>query len=217
MAAEKPSNRSQGRSQRRDSFHTVNFIELIKDRVDGQKSHHSKPQRRNSYGSQGSFRSLSTSGSIAQGRRVSFKKQVDVRILGNLVAFDQSYTQDDDNEAIQEILVNASATRKFIRQSPLSSHGSYNKLTGLPSPEVLREGLPCPEMIIGIEHLLCRSGAERANAAVKTRHSQALFNEQARQKELGIVDPEGIAMVLEMYSGLSMTLAECRAMYAAAI
>ena len=217
MAAEKPSNRSQGRSQRRDSFHTVNSIELIKDRVDGQKSHHSKPQRRNSYGSQGSFRSLSTSGSIAQGRRVSFNKRLDIRTIENVEAFDQFYTQDDDNEAIEEILVNASSTRKFIRQSHLSSHGSYNKMTGLPSPEVLREGLPCPETIVGIEHLLCKSGAGRANAAVKSRHSQALFNEQARQKELGIVDPKAIAMVLERYSGMSKKLAECRAMYAAAI
>ena len=109
-ADEKPSRRSQGGSQRRDSFHTVNSIELIKDRVDGQKSHHSKPQRRNSYGSQGSFRSLSTSGSIAQGRRVSFNKRLDIRTIENVEAFDQFYTQDDDNEAIEEILVNASST-----------------------------------------------------------------------------------------------------------
>ena len=221
MAADKPSSRSRDPSQRRDL--RINSIEFDEDQVGGnrdhsdQKYHHPRPQRRDSYGSQGSFRSQSTSGSIPRGRRISFNKQVEVRTIENVVEFDQFYSQDEDNEAIEEMLSSAKSTRKFIRQGPLSSHGSYNKLTGLPSPEALREGLPCPEIIVGIEHLLCRSGAGKANAAVKKRHSQALFNEQARQEDLGLVDPEAIAMVLEMYSGMSAKLAECRAMYAAAI
>ena len=180
--------------------------------MDGNRDHCGKKSL-----SQSSFRSQSTSGSTPRGRRISFKKRPDIRTIKNVVGEDQFYTQDDDNEAIEEILDNASSTRKFIRQSPLSSHESYNKMTGLPSPEVLREGLPCPEIIVGIEHLLCRSGAGRANAAVKTRHSQALFNEQARQQELGIDDPKAIAKVLQRYSSMSVKLAECRAIYSAAI
>ncbi|EJK67944.1 hypothetical protein THAOC_10941 [Thalassiosira oceanica] len=219
MEAEKSSGRSRGRSQRSNSFYSVNSIEINKDRVDRTRASDQKSHSKSTSGSirQQSFRSQSTSGSIPQGRRVSFKKRPDIRNVKNVVEEDQFYTQDDDNEAIEEILEDASSTRKFIRRSHLSSHESYNKMTGLPSPEALREGLPSPEIIVGIEHLLCRSGAGKASAAVKTRHSQALFNEQARQQELGIEDPKALAMVLEKYSGMSAKLAECRAIYSAAI
>ena len=87
---------------------------------------------------------------------------------------------------------------------------SFNKLTGLPSPEALRRHLLSPEDVVGVEHLLCGRGIAKATVSMKANQVKALMDGQKRG-----LGPEELAEQLKTYSDISTKLAMCRASYAA--
>mmetsp|Transcript_25127 Transcript_25127/g.54175 ORF Transcript_25127/g.54175 Transcript_25127/m.54175 type:complete len:405 (-) Transcript_25127:113-1327(-) len=122
---------------------------------------------------------------------------------------DLFYSRTDDVSFSDATVKHARAVRSYIKNS-ITHDSTFNSLTGLPSPQVLKKHLISPEDIIGIEHLLCARGIARASLALKTNHAQLLLEEQRAGTEFN-----ELGCKLRKYSEISAKLAVCRASYAA--
>ncbi|KAL7548142.1 hypothetical protein ACHAWF_011444 [Thalassiosira exigua] len=119
------------------------------------------------------------------------------------------YNRDDDNAFSDLAVDHARAVRSYLRTCA-AGDASFNKLTGLPSPDALSRHLLSPEDIVGVEHLLCGRGIAKASVSLKVNHVKALLGGQRKGD-----GPEELAERLRKYSDISAKLAVCRASYAA--
>ena len=127
------------------------------------------------------------------------------------------YSRDDDIAFSDLTVKHARSIRSYIKSS-ITKDETFNSLTGLPSPEVLKKHILAPEDIIGIEHLLCGRGIAKASLNLKMNHTMVLLEEQNKWRAEGkFVDPSILCAKMEKYSSITATLAVCRASYAAMV
>jgi hypothetical protein len=143
----------------------------------------------------------------------------------NTKVADLFYSSSDSAAFTDALLAHACAMRNGIKR--ICKHdSSYDRLTGLPSPQVLKKVLTSPEDIVGVEHLLCSRGIARSSLALNEKYSQILLEScdlLRKQQRLGSDCNGGWETVefisdlsrrLRKYSNISSQMAACRAAYA---
>jgi hypothetical protein len=130
------------------------------------------------------------------------------------------YSDNDDEYFRQHTITLARGVMRILQTSAVYDE-SFDKLTGLPSPTVLKEYLNHPDMpaeeIVGIEDLLAGPGVASARKRLKKVQERNLLSEQRRQLESGVCDPKLLARSLRKTSAICANIARCRASYAAAM
>ena len=155
--------------------------------------------------------------------------------------YELTYSREEQHGATRDAVLHARIIRRFLKSAALSasinnesSSIASDSTTGLPSPHTLQEHLPCPEEIVGIEHLLRGEKVARACLALKRYHTRSLLEEQQRcWDEARVAMSMGMgssnimgssssidsacrfAHVLEKSSSVSLKLAKGRADYVA--
>jgi hypothetical protein len=143
----------------------------------------------------------------------------------NVKVADLFYSPSDSAAFTDATLAHASAVCNAIKR--ICKHdGSYNRLTGLPSPRVLKKVLALPKDIVGVEHLLCCRGITRSSLTLNDKHSQILFESCDLLRKLQrlrsncnggwetVEFSNDLSRRLQKYLNISAQLAACRVVYA---
>ena len=124
------------------------------------------------------------------------------------------YSASDNDQFLNDSKDRAATVDRKMKYAS-SNKRSYNSVTGLTAPSVLKEYLSNPEDIIGIEHLL--SGQKSAREGLKRHHKGALVKELRRQRQEGCTDPllltEMLKERLRNTSNIASHMAQERATY----
>lgn len=170
--------------------------------------------------------------SLKQTKRVQFAKTFTTQIYerpDDISKKQLFYTRADYNTFSITMKSSALEIRGHIKKEVIRQDSSFNELTGLPSPEVLKKHLRSPEDIVGIEQLLCGRESGCANLNLRRNHARVLLEEQCKEESskkrrrnshssrLINEDENSLPMNSHKYSSIMATLAVCRASYAAMV
>ena len=121
---------------------------------------------------------------------------------------------EDDHRFLLDAISRSETVNRMMAYAA-GNESSFNRTTGLTSPQVLKEYLSNPEEVIGIEHML--AGQKNDRESLKRHHRNALVEEMRRQRQEGgrggCVDADALARCLRTTSEISAHMAQQRAVY----